>query len=136
LQAFFDAKLSRCYNAPQQIRLRTRVHRRRITTLQPQRRATGCFPESLMFPATQPEFGQALTAWRRRQGWTQEELAKRANVPLRTLQNWEAGRTTPRPSSGRKLEALQSGLEQQDRFSRIEARLEKIETLLERILET
>ena len=60
-------------------------------------------------------------------GWTQEELAKRAGIPLRTLQNWEAGRTTPRPSTRKKLEALASGQGQEERFARIEARLEKIE---------
>jgi transcriptional regulator with XRE-family HTH domain len=89
-----------------------------------------------MLPTTQPECGQALAAWRQRQGWTQEDLAKRAGVPLRTLQNWEAARTTPRPGAMRKLEALTRGEGQDDCFARIEARLENIETLLERILNT
>jgi transcriptional regulator with XRE-family HTH domain len=90
----------------------------------------------MMFPATQPQCGQTLAAWRQRQGWTQEEMAKRAEIPLRTLQNWEAERTTPRPGALKKLEALAGGRGQEDRFTRIEARLEKIETLLERLLQT
>jgi transcriptional regulator with XRE-family HTH domain len=88
----------------------------------------------MSFPGHQPECGQALAAWRQQQGWTQEEMAKRAGVPLRTLQNWEAGRTAPRPGALRKLEALAHGQGQEDRMAQIDARLERIETLLERIL--
>jgi hypothetical protein len=63
-------------------------------------------------------------------------MAKQAYVPLRTLQNWESGRRTPRPGAMKKLEALARGQRYEDRIARIEARLEKIETLLERILKT
>jgi transcriptional regulator with XRE-family HTH domain len=90
----------------------------------------------MMFRAKQPELGEALAAWRQQQGWTQEEMAKRAVIPLRTLQNWESGRRTPRPGAIKKLEALAHGRGQEDRFARIEARLAKIENLLRRILKT
>jgi transcriptional regulator with XRE-family HTH domain/tetratricopeptide (TPR) repeat protein len=47
--------------------------------------------------------GQRLRALRLRAGLSQEDLAARAGVALKTIGNIEAGRTTPRPSTLRAL---------------------------------
>src|SRR5262245_28887999 len=48
-------------------------------------------------PGTRLEmlFGEALKQARDKAGMTQAELAKRADVPLRTIQGWEQGRRSP-----------------------------------------
>jgi predicted transcriptional regulator len=43
-----------------------------------------------------PEQSRAARAWL---GWSQVELAKRANVSLRTIQSFEKGETTPFPNN-------------------------------------
>jgi transcriptional regulator with XRE-family HTH domain len=41
--------------------------------------------------------GKMIQAYRRRSGLTQEQLAEKTGLPLRSVQNWEAGHRTPRP---------------------------------------
>jgi DNA-binding transcriptional regulator YiaG len=40
---------------------------------------------------------QSLKALRLNKGWRQEDLAKKINVPVRTIRAWEQGATTPKP---------------------------------------
>src|SRR3954454_9022219 len=48
--------------------------------------------------------GEVVRAHRRRLGWTQEELAERSGVTVRTIGKIESGRiTAPRPSTLRLL---------------------------------
>jgi transcriptional regulator with XRE-family HTH domain len=42
-------------------------------------------------------FGAMLQAYRKRAGLTQAQLAERSGLPLRSVQNWEAGHRMPRP---------------------------------------
>ncbi len=44
------------------------------------------------------ENGSPLRALREQLNLTQEELAKRCNIPLRTYVRWETGEATPRPT--------------------------------------
>ena len=54
----------------------------------------------------QPKEGEApLRQLRERAGLTQEELARRCGIPLRTYQRWETGETAARPSI-RQIKAL------------------------------
>jgi transcriptional regulator with XRE-family HTH domain len=46
-----------------------------------------------------------LRQLRERAGLTQEELARRSGIPLRTYQRWETGETAARPSI-RQIKAL------------------------------
>ncbi len=46
-----------------------------------------------------------LRQLRERAGLTQEELARRCGIPVRTYQRWETGETTARPSV-RQIKAL------------------------------
>jgi transcriptional regulator with XRE-family HTH domain len=48
-------------------------------------------------------FKDNIRRLRERAGWTQAETAKRAGVPFRTLQNWEAGIREPRLDALKKL---------------------------------
>lgn len=41
------------------------------------------------------EMAERLKALRQEKGWTQEELAGRLGVALRTLQRWEGGKSQP-----------------------------------------
>jgi transcriptional regulator with XRE-family HTH domain len=41
-------------------------------------------------------FGAMLQAYRKKAGLTQAQLAQRSGLPLRSLQNWEAGHRMPR----------------------------------------
>jgi len=41
-------------------------------------------------------FGAMLQAYRKKAGMTQAQLAERSGLPLRSLQNWEAGHRMPR----------------------------------------
>ena len=41
-----------------------------------------------------------------RQGWTQEQLARKIGVSLNTVQRWESGRTLPSPLAMEKLQGL------------------------------
>src|SRR5262245_9572984 len=50
-----------------------------------------------------PMFGQKVRAYRMRLGWSQEDLAGRAGVDVKTVGNIETGRTQPRPSTIRLL---------------------------------
>jgi transcriptional regulator with XRE-family HTH domain len=47
----------------------------------------------------------ALRQLRERAGLTQEELARRCGIPVRTYQRWETGETAARPSV-RQIKAL------------------------------
>jgi transcriptional regulator with XRE-family HTH domain len=38
-----------------------------------------------------------LQAYRKKAGMTQAQLAERSGLPLRSIQNWEAGYRMPRP---------------------------------------
>lgn len=42
-------------------------------------------------------------AERRQRGWTQRELADKANVSLRTIQMFESGKTAPQPANQRAI---------------------------------
>jgi len=53
-------------------------------------------------------FGQKVRVYRMRLGWSQEDLAGRAGVDVKTVGNIETGRTRPRLSTIRLLiQALQ-----------------------------
>lgn len=55
----------------------------------------------------QPELGRRLTALRKQKNFTQEELAEKSNVSVRTIQRIEAGEVLPRLSTVKiLLEAL------------------------------
>jgi len=41
-------------------------------------------------------FGRKLTAERRRRGWTQEQLAEKLGVDLKSVQRWESGAAAPK----------------------------------------
>jgi transcriptional regulator with XRE-family HTH domain/tetratricopeptide (TPR) repeat protein len=43
---------------------------------------------------------------RRAHGWTQEDIAEKVDVDIRTVQRWERGKTRPQPPKYRQLEAL------------------------------
>jgi transcriptional regulator with XRE-family HTH domain len=43
------------------------------------------------------DFSAKLRAWRKRQGWSQQNLADALRVPLRTYVGWEAGRGPDHP---------------------------------------
>ncbi len=51
------------------------------------------------------EGGTSLKQLRERAGLTQEELARRCGIPLRTYQRWETGETAARPNI-RQIKAL------------------------------
>ena len=53
--------------------------------------------------STVSSFGQTLRAFRKKKGFTQEELADRAKITLRTFIRWENGETQPRIDEIRKL---------------------------------
>lgn len=42
------------------------------------------------------EFATALKAWRERRGLSQSQAAKALEMPVRSLQNWEIARVSPR----------------------------------------
>jgi transcriptional regulator with XRE-family HTH domain len=44
-------------------------------------------------------FGAMLQGYRLKAGITQAELARRSGLPLRSIQNWEAGHRNPRPEA-------------------------------------
>lgn len=46
--------------------------------------------------ATEMDPIQALKKLRVRRKWTQEDLAKRIEVPVRTIRAWEQGKTIPK----------------------------------------
>lgn len=46
---------------------------------------------------------EALLVLRTRRGWTQESVAKRLRVPLRTLRSWEQGTRNPSGEAERTL---------------------------------
>lgn len=48
------------------------------------------------------EFAKKLKAWRERQKLSQSQAAKKLNININTLQNWEIARTAP-PESTRNL---------------------------------
>ena len=48
-------------------------------------------------------FGQTLRAFRKKKGFSQEELADRAKITLRTFIRWENGETQPRIDEIRRL---------------------------------
>jgi len=47
--------------------------------------------------------GSRLQRLRKRAGWTQEQLARKARVPLTTLREWEQGRRAMRLEAAVKL---------------------------------
>ncbi len=58
-------------------------------------------------------FGNLLRAMRRQHGWTQQQLADRAHISVRTLLYWETGRREPRNNElSMALNALQATAEQ------------------------
>lgn len=67
---------------------------------------------------------------RKRLGLTQEDLAKRLGVSIRTVQNWERGGVIP-ATSQRALERLLSGLEDVRGWDEVVSRLDRIIELLE-----
>ena len=48
-------------------------------------------------------FSKILLRERKRRGWSQEELAEKVGVELRTIRRWEQGKGFPRPYARRKL---------------------------------
>jgi transcriptional regulator with XRE-family HTH domain len=52
------------------------------------------------------EFGKTLKDWRKKQGLTQEGLAKALNVKLETVNRWENGKSMPSPIRMEKLRGL------------------------------
>lgn len=50
------------------------------------------------------EFADSLRVWRKCQGISRAELARRLGVPYRTLEDWEAGRRKPRGLSRRMVQ--------------------------------
>jgi len=52
----------------------------------------------------------ALTHYRLAIGWTQKKLAEKSGVNLRTIENWECGRTDIRKASADKLQRVARAL--------------------------
>lgn len=52
------------------------------------------------------ESREVLTALRRMQGWTQEELAAKLYVTRQAVSRWETGETTPNPDTLKQLSRL------------------------------
>jgi transcriptional regulator with XRE-family HTH domain len=50
-------------------------------------------------------FKENIKRLREQKGWTQTQAAQQADVPFRTLQNWEAGSREPRLDALKKLAA-------------------------------
>lgn len=56
--------------------------------------------------ATEPLIGTAIKRARERKRWTQRQLADALRVNIKTVDNWENGRTSPRSSIGAIEEVL------------------------------
>jgi len=54
--------------------------------------------------------GKALQTWRKRNGLTQEEVAKELGVHVRTYRRWEAGSFPPDANELKQLERRWPGL--------------------------
>lgn len=52
---------------------------------------------------TQPELGLKIAEWRKLKGLTQQELAERCNINIRTIQRIEAGKVDPRTYTTKQL---------------------------------
>lgn len=52
---------------------------------------------------------EALLVLRNRHGWTQESVARRLRIPLRTLRSWEQGTRNPSGEAERILTRFVSG---------------------------
>ena len=50
--------------------------------------------------------GQKIRAWRQRQGWTQEKLAREIGVNRTTISDWELEKYEPNPDHMEKLRRL------------------------------
>lgn len=50
-------------------------------------------------------FDELVRQWRETRELTKVDAAKRLGIPLRTLEDWEAGRRTPRGIARRMLES-------------------------------
>lgn len=50
--------------------------------------------------ATEPAIGTRIKRARERKRWTQRQLADALHVNIKTVDNWENGRTSPRSSIG------------------------------------
>lgn len=60
-----------------------------------------CFIEIIM-----DEFRQKIKSLRRKMGWTQEDLARKIDVSLSTVQRWEKRQTRPTRLARRELKIL------------------------------
>ena len=56
--------------------------------------------------ATEPAIGTAIKRARERKRWTQRQLAQALGVNIKSVDNWESGRTSPRNSIGALEEVL------------------------------
>jgi len=52
------------------------------------------------------EFRQKIKSLRRKMGWTQEDLARKIDVSLSTVQRWEKRQTRPTRLARRELKSL------------------------------
>jgi DNA-binding transcriptional regulator YiaG len=52
------------------------------------------------------EFRQKIKSLRRKMGWTQEDLARKIDVSLSTVQRWEKRHTRPTRLARRELKSL------------------------------
>jgi putative transcriptional regulator len=62
-----------------------------------------------------PSFGKLVRRWREARQLTQVAASKRLGIPLRTLEDWEAGRRTPRGIARRLITAKLSRVRLQNR---------------------
>lgn len=49
-----------------------------------------------MSKRTQQTFGQLVRAWRERRKLSRVDASRKLGIPLRTLEDWEYGKRTPR----------------------------------------